>query len=102
LKFDRALLLLLSTSKNELLGRMMLGKSDQDPKSIRRPLLPIASPRSPDAVAFAESRPIFNGNSLFDDGWPIAVVPIGFGKPRYRSDLRGSNCDGRNRRCRAN
>ncbi|RMG44400.1 MAG: HDOD domain-containing protein [Candidatus Dadabacteria bacterium] len=81
LGFDRVLLLLVTPNRKQLAGRMLLGQvSDFDPRSFKRPLGTDASPYAPDAQAFQENRPVFNGDPLFDDGWPIAVLPIGFGQ----------------------
>lgn len=79
LKFDRVLLLLVGADKRRLLGRMLLGKADTDPKSLVRPLRPEASPLAPDAMAFAENRPYFTGNPIFEGGWPLAAIPVGLG-----------------------
>ena len=79
--FNRVLLLLLSSNRRRLTGRMLLGNIDGfDPRDFQRPLIPEASRYAPDALAFAEARPIFNGDPLFEDGWPIAALPIGFGQ----------------------
>ena len=80
LGFDRVLLLLVDPNRRVLLGRMALGKVEIDPKQIRRPIDESAGRYAPDAVAFHEARPIFNGDPLLDDGWPIMVIPIGFGQ----------------------
>ncbi|MCB0339886.1 MAG: HDOD domain-containing protein, partial [Bdellovibrionales bacterium] len=80
LKFDRVLLLLLGAGKHELIGRMLLGPSKIDPRSFHRSVQGNLDPHAPDAVAFRESRPVFFGDPLFDDGWPIAVIPVGFNK----------------------
>jgi len=81
LSFDRVLLLLLGQGKRKLQGRMMLGViEDQDPKSIERSLGEEDPGNFPELVAYRESRPVFNGNSLLADGWPFCVIPIGFGQ----------------------
>ncbi|MCB0309885.1 MAG: hypothetical protein KDD42_01540, partial [Bdellovibrionales bacterium] len=82
LNFDRVLLMLLGQGKKELTGRMILGlvKDNFDPKSIQRKIGESASSYAPDALAFKESRPIFNGDPIFEDGWPFAAIPIGFGQ----------------------
>jgi len=79
LGFDRVLLLLLTANRRRLIGRMLLGGADNiDPRDIERAILPDASRFAPEARAFAEGRPIFNGDPIFPDGWPLAALPIGF------------------------
>lgn len=81
LKFDRVVLLLATPAKNMLIGRMALGQlQDFDPKSIQRALDRNASPYAPDLIAFKEGRPVFNGDPIFEDGWPFTATPIGFGE----------------------
>ncbi|MBX7139222.1 MAG: HDOD domain-containing protein [Oligoflexia bacterium] len=81
LHFDRVILMLVGSGKKKLLGRMALGAIDDfDPKKFERPLGPEAGPYAPDAQAFTEGRPIFSGDPLFEDGWPIAAIPIGYGQ----------------------
>ncbi|MCB0353558.1 MAG: HDOD domain-containing protein [Bdellovibrionales bacterium] len=81
LRFDRVLLMLVASGKQRLVGRMLLGNvPDFVPKDFIRLLGREAGPYAPDAAAVAEARPIFSGEPLFEDGWPFAVVPIGFGK----------------------
>jgi hypothetical protein len=81
LAFDRAVLLLMTPNKTKLIGRLALGKTDGvDPKSISRSLGSDAAPASPDARAVKESRPVFLGEPILEGGWPLAVLPIGFGQ----------------------
>ncbi|NLF24817.1 MAG: HDOD domain-containing protein [Deltaproteobacteria bacterium] len=81
LDFDRVLLLLLSNNRRRLLGRMILGSAGGfDARSCERQIFPEANRHAPDALAFSEGRPIFNGDPIFEDGWPIAAIPIGFGQ----------------------
>jgi hypothetical protein len=81
LSFDRVILMLVDGSRKKLQGRMGLGSlSDIDPKTIERPLGEGAHRYAPDANAFAEARPIFNGDPVLEDGWPLAAIPIGYGK----------------------
>ncbi len=81
IKFDRVLLLLLGQGRRRLSGRMLLGKGDAiDPKKIDRSLGADAGPHASDAQAFREGRPVFRGDSVLPDGWPIAAIPIGFGQ----------------------
>ncbi len=79
LKFDRVLLLLLSPNKTSLVGRMLLGASDIDPKKISRTIGRTAPPKACEALAFHDSRPVFRGTAVLDGGWPFAAIPIGSG-----------------------
>ena len=81
LKFDRVILLLVTgQNKNNLSGRMMLGKSEGiDPKKVIRPLGAQAQPKACDALAFKDSRPVYHGLSVLPDGWPFVAMPIGSG-----------------------
>lgn len=79
LKFDRVLLLLLQQNKRGLTGRMILGTSDIDPKSISRPLAPDAKSDAPDAAAFGKAKPVFFGSPIFEDGKPMVAIPVGQG-----------------------
>lgn len=80
LKFDRVLLLLVATGKRKLVGRMLLGNVDNfDPTKLERLLGKEADVHAPDAKAFAQGSPVFTGDPIFEDGWPIAAVPIGIG-----------------------
>ncbi len=80
LRFDRAILLLMTPNKTKLIGRLALGSTEGiDPKSLSRPLGHEAASSAPDARAVKESRPVFLGDPLLEGGWPISVVPIGFG-----------------------
>lgn len=81
LDLDRVLLLLASAGKRSLQGRMALGGSAGfDPKKIDRPLGAAAGAFAPDAKAFQESRPVFTGDSVLENGWPFVAIPLGFGK----------------------
>lgn len=80
LKFDRVLLLLLGPGRKKLIGRMMLGNTcGIDPTKFERLIGAEAGSHAPDARAFREGHPVFNGDPILDDGWPIAACPIGFG-----------------------
>ncbi len=80
LKFDRVLLLILGSGKSSFGGRMLLGQSAGiDPKSISRALGPKSGSRSPETIAFRDSHPVFTGEPILEGGWPIAVLPVGFG-----------------------
>ncbi len=80
LKFDRVLLLLVGAGKRKLVGRMLLGNvSNFDPTKFERTLGKEADPHAPEAKAFSQGSPVFTGDPLFDDGWPIVALPIGFG-----------------------
>ena len=73
--------MLVASGKTKLQGRMALGSvQDLDPMTIVRPIGTNAGPYSPDATAMKESRPVFNGDPVLEDGWPFAVAPIGYGK----------------------
>lgn len=81
LNFDRVLLLLIASGKRKLVGRMLLGRMENfNPQTFERPVGNEANPYAPDATAFRESRPVFNGDPLLDKGWPLAVIPVGFGQ----------------------
>ena len=78
--FDRVLLLLKQPNKQSLVGRLLLGDNcNTDPQAIVRPLGRDANPYAVEARAFDESRPIFLGDGVLDDGWPIAALPVGIG-----------------------
>lgn len=80
LKFDRVVLMLMNNSKTALIGRLALGNTPGfDPKKFTKPLGSEAEVGAPEARAVKESRPVFQGKSLLDDGWPVAYLPIGFG-----------------------
>lgn len=79
--FDRVLLMLVNQNKTKLVGRMLLGKIDNfNPTNFARPISNEANPKAPDARAFKEGRAIFSGEPLFEGGWPIAAIPVGFGQ----------------------
>jgi len=79
LGFERVLLLLVASAKTKLVGRLLLGNVPNfDPKKFERPLGPRSTSQAPDFVAFHESRPVFIGEPLFPNGWPVAAIPIGF------------------------
>lgn len=78
--FDRVLLMLMGSGKRKLVGRMLLGKIDGfNPRTFERPTGKEAAPYSPDSEAINQSRPVFQGQPLFEDGWPFVAVPVGFG-----------------------
>lgn len=78
LKFDRVMLLLLSAGRRSLVGRMALGKIDGfDPRKFERPIPRIPEPHAPDIQAFTSARPVFAGDALLPDGWPLVALPIG-------------------------
>ncbi len=80
LKFDRVLLLLSTPQKNKMLGRMLLGNAQGfDPHQCVRSLGYDVNPYAPDAKAIREGCPVFMGDPIIDDGWPIVALPIGFG-----------------------
>ncbi len=80
LGFDRVLLLLVNQGKKRLVGRMLLGNvPDFDPKTFVRPIGDQADSYAPDAKALAEGRPVFQGDPIFEGGWPMTAIPIGFG-----------------------
>lgn len=80
LGFSRVLLLLIAPGKRKLVGRMLLGGAeDVNPRSMERSMGSEAGPFAPDAVAFREARPVFSGDSILPDGWPLVAIPIGFG-----------------------
>ncbi len=80
LNFDRVLLLLVAPGKKKLQGRMMLGSIENfDPKTFERPLIDGVSEFAPDYKAYKEGRPVFTGDPLLENGWPLVAIPIGFG-----------------------
>lgn len=80
LAFDRVLLMLLTRNKKSLQGRMFLGNMENfNPQEVIRELGDRAGIYDPDSIAFAEARPVFNGDPILEDGWPLAAIPIGFG-----------------------
>ena len=79
LKFERVMLLLLSPSKSSLVGRMLLGSVNIDPKKVSRPLGAAANPKACEALAFRDACPIYRGVPLLEGGWPFAAIPIGSG-----------------------
>ena len=81
LKFDRVLLLLADPGREWLVGRMALGNFEgMDPKEIRRSLANPEDPESPDITAFEGNSPLIFGDPVFDDAWPFAALPIGYGE----------------------
>jgi|GEM_PF-904678 len=80
LRFDRVILLLVTPGKHTLVGRMALGDLGTiDPRKIERPVSTTPDLVAPDSVAFVQSRPVFNGDSVLPDGWPLVAFPVGFG-----------------------
>lgn len=78
LKFDRVLLMLVAPNKQKLLGRMLLGNVQGfDPKKFERIIADVHN--CPALKAYKEGRPVFKGDPIFDDGWPIAALPVGLG-----------------------
>ncbi|MDZ4785209.1 MAG: HDOD domain-containing protein [bacterium] len=77
LKFDRVLLLLLNKQTKKLLGRTIIGQSQLDPKTINRDVDEGSDRFAPDAKAVRESRPVFQGDSILSNGWPIVAIPVG-------------------------
>jgi HD-like signal output (HDOD) protein len=79
LGFHRVILLLLSPDRKGLVGRMAIGDVPHfDPKTLQRAFDAGLAQRSPDAVAFKKGRPVFHGESILPDGWPLAAIPVGF------------------------
>ena len=78
LHFDRVLLMLIDGSKKTLRGRMILGNSAIDPKTIARSISPDLIPC--DCRAFTQGRPVFHGEAVLPNAWPFAAIPIGFGE----------------------
>ena len=80
LKFDRVFLLLAGAGRRKLTGRMLLGNVDNfDPTKFEKPLGKEADSHAVEAKAFSQGSPIFTGDPIFEDGWPIAAIPVGFG-----------------------
>jgi HD-like signal output (HDOD) protein len=80
LDFERVLLLLLSPGKKTLVGRMTLGNIAKfDPKTMQRSIEEGVRGGTPDGLAFAKGRPIYRGDPLLPDGWPLVAIPVGLG-----------------------
>jgi HD-like signal output (HDOD) protein len=78
LGFSRVVLLLINQQRTALNGRMGLGKMNGiDPKKISRSLSAPELNKAADIVAFRECRPVFVGQVLLPDGWPVAALPVG-------------------------
>lgn len=81
LGFNRVLLLLASPNRKLLVGKMLIGGSPEiDPKSFEVGLDAKGIGTRCEVKAFRDSLPVFSGEPIFEDGWPIAAVPIGFGQ----------------------
>ncbi len=80
LKFDRVLLLLKNRDTGQLIGRTILGQTNLNPKGISRPSDVGADRFAPDAKALREDRPIFQGDPILPNGWPIVALPVGLGE----------------------
>lgn len=78
LHFDRVLLMLVDGTKKTLRGRMMLGNSNIDPKTVTRHITSDLIPC--DCRAFVQGRPVFHGEPVIPGAWPFAAIPIGFGE----------------------
>lgn len=80
LDFQRIVLLLLSPGKKTLVGRMALGNLPNfDPKTVQRSIDEGLREATADAVAFTKGLPIYRGEPLFPDGWPLVAFPVGLG-----------------------
>ena len=80
LGFDRVLLMLVAPGRQKLVGRMLLGEVPNfSPTELTRPLGRETDIFAPDACAFHQARPVFKGDPIFKDGWPLAAIPVGFG-----------------------
>ena len=81
LEFDRVLLLLVSSGKKSLQGRMALGKIDNlEPSKFIRQLSQSDPSKSPEATAFYESKAVFEGIPLLQHATQFVAIPIGFNK----------------------
>lgn len=79
LKFERVVLLLMGPQKRSLIGRMALGNVQKfDPRRYERSLGEGNFIFAPDVQAAKLSRPIFTGDPVLPDGWPLTALPIGF------------------------
>ena len=80
LGFERVLLLLVNQGRRRFVGRMMLGQvANFNPTTLERPIEDPGSPQA-DSAAFNTGSTVFHGDPVFEDGWPFAGIPIGFGK----------------------
>jgi len=81
LGFDRVLLLLAINNRKSLVGKMMIGTVPGiEPTKISRPIGDDHDQYAPDNMAFMKGQPVFTGEPIFKDGWPIAALPVGTGK----------------------
>ncbi len=79
MNFDRVVLLLVDKERKKLLGRMALGsKVAFDPRSIERTLGNL-SLYAADLSAFSNGEPVFTGDPVLEQGWPLTAIPIGSG-----------------------
>lgn len=79
LGFERVLLMLVAPGRRKLMGRMLLGKADNiDPNKVEREISPTSS--GSESKAFYSGAPVFNGESVFRNGWPFVTIPIGSDK----------------------
>lgn len=80
LEFQRVVLLLLSPGKKTLVGRMALGNIPQfDPKTVQRSIEEGVRSGAPEVLAFSKGLPIYRGEPLLPDGWPMVALPVGLG-----------------------
>lgn len=75
LQFDRVLLMLLDPTKKNLVARMGLGI-----EGFKVGMISVVFTESASSSAvrcLKESRPLYQGEPLLLDGWPVAFIPIG-------------------------
>ena len=75
LGFDRVILFLFDPSKKNITSRMALGVDGFRPGSISRQI--DARLSTPECLALRDGKIIFQGESVLDQGWPFAYIPIG-------------------------
>lgn len=79
IKFDRVMLLLLNNTRQKLIGRMMLGQvKGFDPSKCE--VIVTSDPTNALIKAISMKAPTYDGNGVFEDGWPLTAIPIGISK----------------------
>lgn len=80
MQYDRVLLLVVTPTKKQLLGRMMLGKAEGvNPAEIVRDLSVAVPGKAPDSRAIKEGKPVHAGDPILKGGFDVMAIPIGLG-----------------------
>jgi HD-like signal output (HDOD) protein len=78
LGFDRVILFLLSNNNQMLIGHMGLGDlHDLDVQAMQRPATSSGNTHAVEIIALREGRPVFQGDPILPNGWPLLALPIG-------------------------